>query len=67
MNLIKVLKDLTLSTGVSGEEEKAEKVALSYLKKYTADASITQGGVVGTIGKRENGKLHVLLDAQPVQ
>ena len=63
MNLVKVLKDLTLCAGVSGEEEKAEKSALSYLKKYTADSSITQGGVIGTIGKRENGKPHVLLDA----
>lgn len=63
MNIKNVIKALTSEAGIAGEEKKAELVALSYLKKYAPDATIKQCGVVGTIGKIEKGKKHVLLDA----
>lgn len=63
MKLESILKTLSQETGVSGEEEKVQEIALSYLKKYTDDAYIHQGGVIGNIGKRESGKPHILIDA----
>lgn len=63
MNITKVLESLTSVKGVSGSEQKAAEKALSYLKKYTDDAKITQGGVVGTLPCDNENATHILLDA----
>lgn len=61
MNIEKMLKALSEAKGVSGEEGGASEIALNYLKKYSSDASIQNGSVVGTVGK--GGRPRVLLDA----
>lgn len=62
MELEKVIMSLADTSGVSGDEEKAAELALSYLKDYTDDCCIKNGNIVGHIGKK-GGKPHVLLDA----
>lgn len=60
MNITKTLKALCNEIGVSGEENDAAELALSYLKKYDENAYIKNGNVIGSVG---SGKTHVLLDA----
>lgn len=62
MELEKMIMSLADTSGVSGDEEKAAELALSYLKKYTGDCRIKSGNVVGHLGKK-GAKPHVLLDA----
>ncbi|MEG0614583.1 MAG: M20/M25/M40 family metallo-hydrolase [Oscillospiraceae bacterium] len=59
-NIIKCLAD---EVGVSGEEKNAAELALEYLSKYTTDAYIKNGSVVGNFGERSSSKPHILLDA----
>ena len=63
MNITKVIKSLSNEVGVSGEEDKVAELCLTYLKKYTEDAYIKNGNVIGNIGKRQEGKPHIVLDA----
>lgn len=49
--------------GVSGDENEAAQLALSYLKEYTDDCFIRNGNVIGNFGIREEGRKHVLIDA----
>lgn len=63
MDLKEVIKSLADSSGVSGDETDAAKLALGYLKEFTDDCYIKNNCVFGNFGKRENGKPHILLDA----
>ncbi len=63
MNLTALLKTLTSLPAVSGQEATAGKPVLDLLKQYCPDAAMVQGNYIGTFGKREAGKPHVLLDA----
>ncbi|MGN1304749.1 MAG: M20/M25/M40 family metallo-hydrolase [Oscillospiraceae bacterium] len=63
MNLKEVIKSLADSSGVSGDEDGAAKLALGYLKEFTDDCYIKNNCVFGNFGKREKGKPHILLDA----
>lgn len=60
MDIIEILEKLCKSGGVSGDENEASEIALSYLKKYDENAFIKNGSVFGKIGK---GGKKVLLDA----
>ncbi|MGN0599970.1 MAG: M42 family metallopeptidase [Oscillospiraceae bacterium] len=63
MDLKEVIKSLADSSGVSGDEDSAAKLALGYLKEFTDDCYIKNNCVFGNFGKREKGKPHILLDA----
>lgn len=63
MDLKEVIKSLADSSGVSGDESSAAKLALGYLKEFTDDCYIKNNCVFGNFGKREDGKPHILLDA----
>lgn len=63
MDLKKITMSLADARGVSGDENEAAQLALSYLKEYTNDCCIKNGNVIGNFGKRENGRKHVLIDA----
>lgn len=63
MELKKILMELSSAKGVSGEEDEAAKLSLSYLKKYTNDCEIKNGNVIANFGERKEGKPHILLDA----
>lgn len=63
MDLKEVIKNLADSSGVSGDETDAAKLALGYLKEFTDDCYIKNNCVFGNFGKRESGKPHILLDA----
>lgn len=49
--------------GVSGDENAAAELALSYMKKLTDDCCIKNGNVIGNFGVRTENKKHVLIDA----
>lgn len=63
MDLKKTVMSLADAYGVSGDENSAAELALSYLKEYTSDCYIKNGSVFGNFGKREEGKKHILIDA----
>lgn len=63
MDLKEVIKSLADSSGVSGDEDSAAKLALGYMKEFTDDCYIKNNCVFGNFGKREKGKPHILLDA----
>lgn len=64
MNIKEKLFALSSITGVAGDENLASNLAYSYLKEYSEDAYIDDfGNVIGTIGKRVEGKPNILLDA----
>lgn len=63
MNITEVLKSLSNSDGVSGEETEAAEKALEYLKEYTDICHIKNGNVIGEFGTRTEKKPHILLDA----
>lgn len=63
MNLTALLQTLTALSGVSGREADACQPLLALLKSYCPDAAQVQGNIIGTFGKQETGKPHVLLDA----
>lgn len=63
MDLKKTVMSLADAYGVSGDENSAAELALSYLKEYTSDCYIKNGSVFGNFGKREEGKKHTLIDA----
>ena len=64
MNIQDTLFSLTQSIGVSGDEFGASETACDFLKEYAPDAYVDDfGNVIGNIGKRCEGKPHVLLDA----
>ncbi|MGN1224346.1 MAG: M42 family peptidase, partial [Ruminococcus sp.] len=63
MNLTALLQTLTALSGVSGREADVCQPLLDLLKPYCPDAAQVQGNVIGTFGKRETRKPHVLLDA----
>lgn len=62
--LTEILFKLTEQNGVSGDEFCAAKTAASLLKKYTPDVTVDDfGNVIANIGRREEGKPHIMLDA----
>ena len=62
--LTEILFMLTTQNGVSGDEFCAARTAASLLKKYTPDVTVDDfGNVIANIGKREEGKPHIMLDA----
>lgn len=63
MNITALLRKLTAIPGVSGREAVVSQPLLELLKEYCPDAALVQGNIIGTFGKRESGKPHVLLDA----
>lgn len=63
MDLKKTILELSAVCGVSGEEDSACAYALEKLKKYTDDAYIKNGNVIGNFGSRKEGVPHILLDA----
>lgn len=63
MNLTALLKELTAIAGVSGSEMSIAKTAEKLLAPFCDSVEIKQGNVIGTLGKRESEKPHVLLDA----
>lgn len=63
MDLKKITMSLADARGVSGDENEAAQLALSYLKEYTDDCYIKNGNVIGNFDVREQGKKHVLIDA----
>ena len=63
MNLKQITMSLADAKGVSGDENEAAQLALSYLKEYTDDCCIKNGNVIGNFGVREDGKKHILIDA----
>ena len=63
MNITALLRKLTAIPGVSGREAVVSEPLLELLKEYCPDAALVQGNIIGTFGKRESGKPHVLLDA----
>ena len=64
MNIQETLFSLTQAVGVSGDEFGASETACNILKKYAPDAYVDDfGNVIGNIGKRCEGKPHVLIDA----
>lgn len=63
MDLKKTVMSLADAYGVSGDENDAAQLALSYLKEYTSDCYIKNGNVVGNFGMRQEGKPHILIDA----
>lgn len=63
MELKKTVMSLADACGVSGDENEAAELALSFLKEYTDDCYIKNGCVVGNFGERCEGKPHVLIDA----
>lgn len=50
-------------SGVSGSESIAAAFCLDILKKYTDNAEIKNGNVLGSFGTRSENKPHVLIDA----
>ena len=63
MKITALLRKLTAIPGVSGREAVVSQPLLELLKEYCPDAALVQGNIIGTFGKRESGKPHVLLDA----
>lgn len=63
MDLKKIIFSLVSADGVSGNEKNAAETALELLKKYTDNAFIKNGNVIGHIGERSEGKPHILVDA----
>ncbi|MGN0630666.1 MAG: M42 family peptidase [Ruminococcus sp.] len=64
MDLRNILKTLSESAGVSGNESSAGETALELLKKYCPDAyTNNMGSVVGTINSSCENAPHILLDA----
>lgn len=63
MDLKDTVIRLSEAPGASGSEDKAASVALEMLKKYTTDAGIHNGNVVGRIGEFREGMPHLLIDA----
>ena len=62
--LIDILFKLTRQNGVSGDEFCASKTAAAELEKYTSDVTVDDfGNVIANIGKRQEGKPHIMLDA----
>ncbi len=62
--LTDILFELTRNNGVSGDEFCASNTAASMLEKYTSDVTVDDfGNVIANIGKREDGKPHIMLDA----
>lgn len=62
--LTEILFKLTEQNGVSGDEFCAAQTAASILEKYTSDVTVDDfGNVIANIGKREEGKPHIMLDA----
>ncbi|MDE5946667.1 MAG: M42 family peptidase [Oscillospiraceae bacterium] len=63
MDIKKVLKTLSDTKGVSGNENHICKTALEFLKPYCPDAMIKNSNVIGTFGDFIQGRPHILLDA----
>lgn len=64
MNIQETLFSLTQAVGVSGDEFGASETACNLLKEYAPDACVDDfGNVIGNIGKRCEGKPHILIDA----
>ncbi len=64
MNIKDTLFKLTEAVGTSGDEQNASQVALDMLKQYSDNAYIDGfGNVIGNIGKVDENKPTVLLDA----
>ena len=63
MKITALLRKLTAIPGVSGREAVVSQPLLELLKEYCPDAALVQGNIIGTFGKRESGKPHILLDA----
>ena len=61
--LTELLEQLTCPPGVSGNETPIAQKAKSLLVPLCDSVEISQGNVIGTLGKRKAGKPHVLLDA----
>ena len=62
--LTEILFKLTEQNGISGDEFCAAKTAASLLEKYTSDVTVDDfDNVIANIGKREEGKPHIMLDA----
>lgn len=59
-NILKVLSD---TKGVSGNESEVCKTALEFLKDYCPDAQIKNSSVIGTFGEFIPQRPHILLDA----
>ena len=63
MELLKVLTGLCKASGVSGSEKNACEAAAGFLREY-ADVSIDSfGNVIGTVGKHDENKKTLLLEA----
>ncbi len=64
MEIKEILKELCSAVGVSGAEDNACKVALKYLRKFSANAKADKfGNVTAFIGDKNNGKKTLLLEA----
>ena len=63
MDWMNLLGQLTAASSVSGSEENIADTVLSLLSPYCDSAEQRQGNVLGTLGERQPGKPHVLLDA----
>lgn len=62
--ITEILFKLTEQNGVSGDEFCAAQTAAEIIKQYTDDVTVDDfGNVIANIGKRENRKPHVMLDA----
>lgn len=59
----KVLTALTAADGISGQENSVAVIAKELLMPYCDAVTMVHGNVWGTLGKRQSGKPHVLLDA----
>ena len=63
MDWMNLLGQLTAASSVSGSEENIADTVLSLLSPNCDSAEQRQGNVLGTLGERQPGKPHVLLDA----
>lgn len=63
MDWMNLLGQLTAASSVSGSEKNIADTVLSLLSPYCDSAEQRQGNVLGTLGERQPGKPHVLLDA----
>lgn len=62
--ITEILFKLTEQNGVSGDEFCAAETAAEMLKQYTDDVTVDDfGNVIANIGKRKEGKPHIMLDA----
>ena len=60
MDIQKVLKDLCLSYGVSGNEEQSSDIAFDYLKQFAKDVHIDSfNNVIGVISEAKENKPNI--------